>query len=135
MAELDTIVLTNPTEEDFTQHYNGEPYLLEANSTKAFAKFVGYHIAKHLSSRMIQNELNKKLAKDKALNQNQKASVLSQAMVYDNPQRRITLYQILKDKLVVQEVIKAYPFKGFIGEMSEYEKFVAEQEPKSVEAK
>jgi len=127
MAELDTIILTNPTASDFTWQYNGEAYTVPANSTKPFAKFVGYHLAKHLSSKMIQEELDKKLAKDKTKNPNQKASIVSQAMIYDNPQRRITLYQILNDKEIVQEVIKAYPFKGFVGEMSEYEDYVRGQ--------
>ena len=54
MAELDTIVLTNPTSKDFTHNFNGEPYTINAGETKAFAKFVGYHLAKHLSTKMIE---------------------------------------------------------------------------------
>ena len=128
MAELDTQILTNPTAEDFTWNFNGEPYTLPKDSSKAFAKFVAYHLAKHLSSKMIEGDLNQELAKDKTKNLNQKALIISQAMIYDNPRRRIALYKILGDKTSVQEVIKAYPFKGFVGEMSEYENFVAKEE-------
>jgi len=32
-------------------------------------------------------------------------------------------------------VIKAYPFKGFVGEMSEYENYVAKEEVPAAETK
>lgn len=119
MAELDTIRLKNPTNKDFTWKYNGEPYTIKANEEKAFAKFVGFHLAKHLSSQMMNDEVPAEDKKDP-----NKSLELAHRMVYDNPRRRIALYKILQDTGLVQEVIKAYPFKGFVGEMSEYEEFV-----------
>lgn len=119
MAELDVVELINPTNEDFTWKYNGEPYTIGAGQKKSFAKFVGYHLAKHLSSKLMNDEVSDadKLDPEKSLE-------LAHRHVYDNPRRRIALYKILGNIETVQEVIKAYPFKGFVGEMKEYEDFV-----------
>lgn len=130
MAELDTIVIHNPTDEDFTQGYNGEPYTILAGESKAFAKHVANHIAKHLSNKMIDAGFTKKQRKEKPV-------LISQSMVYDGPGRRIALFKILQDEDLVKHAIGAYPYKGFIGNMSDYEKFVedwkAEQAPKKAE--
>lgn len=126
MAELDAVEIVNPTNEDFSCRYNGELYTLKAKERKAFAKYVAFHIAKHLSTKMLEGLFTEKERADRA-----KMFEISQLHVYDNPKRRIALYQMLGDTMLVQEVIKAYPFKGFIGEMSEYEQFVKkEQAPK-----
>ena len=61
---------------------------------------------------------------DAEKNDQRKSLELAHRHVYDNPRRRINLYKILQDVSLVQEVIKAYPFKGFVGEMKEYEDFV-----------
>ena len=126
MNELDVISLTNPTSEDFTVAYNGQPFTIKANETASFSKFVGFHIAKHLSTKMIEDDIPEKMKKAQPV-------LVAQRTVYDSHFRRIALYKILGNKDVVVQVIAAYPFKGFIGEMKEYEKFVEEQEkPKEV---
>lgn len=129
MAELDTIVVHNPTSEDFTHNFNGEPYTVKAGETRWFAQFVGYHLAKHLSSKMINDSFTPKQRTDKAM-QNK----ISQALIYDTPERRIALYKILGDVGVVLEAIKRYPFKGFIGEMKVYQDFVEKEEAKKLKA-
>lgn len=131
MAELDTLYLVNPTSEDFTHNYNGEPYTVKAGETKAFAKYVAYHLAKHLSSKMVQQEALKKATKDelKELKVQNSAfnAKLAQLAVFDTHERRIALYKILGDTQKVLDVIRSYPFKGFIGDMGLYEQFVAEE--------
>ena len=119
MAELDTIQLINPTSEDFSVNYNGEPYTLAAGETRAFTKHVGYHIAKHLAHKMVDASLSDKDKKDP-----KKVLEITRLSVYDNPQLRIALYKILKDVDNVGQVILAFPYKGFIGNMSDFEKFV-----------
>ena len=126
MSELDAITIHNPTSEDFTHNYNGEPYTVEANSTKAFAQFVGYHLAKHLASQMVMDSFSEKEKKDQ-----KKAIVISQNLSYDNPRLRIALYKIFQNKDSVQNTIMAYPYKGFIGDMKEYEDFVNKEEEKN----
>src|SRR3990167_1275809 len=121
MNELDVITLTNPTSEDFTVAFNGQPFTIKAHETTSFSKYVGFHIAKHLSTKMIEDEVPEKVKKMQPV-------IVAQRTVYDSHFRRIALYKILGDKDVVVQVIAAYPFKGFIGEMKEYEKFVEEQE-------
>ena len=121
MNELDVIKLTNPTSEDFTVAFNGQPFTIKAGTTESFSKFVGFHIAKHLSTKMIEDEIPEKVRKNQPV-------LVAQRTVYDSHYRRIALYKILGNKDVVVQVIAAYPFKGFIGEMKEYEKFVEEQE-------
>ena len=116
MAEFETITLTNPTSERFTQNYNGEPYTLEANETRAFSKHVGFHVAKHLSNRIIDEDFRKEHKKKFEGNPNADPAVRAlhgehaQLMVFDNPLRRIALYKILGNEQTVVEVIAAYPF-------------------------
>lgn len=121
MAEFDTVVLYNPTDEDYTHGFNGEPYTIEANTTKSFAQFVGFHLAKHLATKMVEDSISKKDKKEKPI-------MVAQKLIYDNPDLRIALYKILKNKELVQKVIAAYPYKGFVGEMSIYEDFVNKEE-------
>lgn len=130
MAELESVQIHNPTSQDFTWNYNGEPYTVKAGETKSFARPVSFHLAKHLSSKMIDEEFRAKHAGADFRKDQQIAGELAQLAVFDNPFRRIALYKIFKDVQPVLEVIKAYPFKGFIGEMSEYENFVKRAESK-----
>lgn len=134
LRENDSVVITNPTSEDFTWSFNGEPYTIRAGESKGFGKFTAFHLAKHLSSKMIDVDFQVKIAKikDKDLKR-QAMGELSQSMVFDGPKRRIALYKILKDTHVVEQVIKSYPFKGWIGEMDEYKKFVESQEVSTAE--
>ena len=121
MSELDTITLFNPTSKDFTHNYNGEPYTIGSRDQKSFSKFVGFHLAKHLAVQMTVDEMSAKEKKDKPL-------MVGQRVSYDNHWLRINLYKILRDKNIVQDVIAAYPFKGFIGNMEEYETYVKKEE-------
>src|SRR3990167_602183 len=123
MSELDAVKIKNPTNEDFTWRYNGEPYMVKANEEKSFAKYVAFHLAKHLSSKMINDAITPDERKDPA-----RSLEFAHRQVYDNQHRRIALYKILGDKSLVEEVIKAYPFKGFVGEMKEYQDFVTSME-------
>jgi len=117
MAELDTIVLTNPTSEDFSQNFNGETYTIEANSSKSFAQFVGFHLAKHFAQKIVKDDITAKMRKEHP-------TLLPQRLVHDNPYFRIALYRILNDVKLVQTLIASYPFKGFVGDMKLYEEFV-----------
>lgn len=132
MAELDTIVLYNPTSKDFTHNFNGEPYTIEAKSTKAFSQWSGVHLAKHLATRIITEQINKKYSGKKIeIEEARKKGVeLSQGINYDNPKLRIALYTILNDIKAVELVVTRYPYKGFVGDMKTYERFVKEREAK-----
>lgn len=131
MAELDTIKFINPTSEDFTHNYNGEPYSIKAGEEKHLSKFVAFHLAKHLSSQMIVNEAKAGVTKkeiaelyEKGKTHSALALRISQLQVYDTPERRIALYKIFGNESLVQAVINAYPFKGLVGDMKIYESFV-----------
>ena len=134
MAELDTVSLTNPTKEDFTFNFNGEAYTVKTGETKSFGKFAGYHLAKHLSTHMIvEDAMSKATKKDMDDPRAIVHSKVAQLNVYDTPERRIALYTILKNTNEVIEVVRSYPFKGFVGDMKMYEDFVAKMEKKSPE--
>ncbi len=117
MAEFDAVQLNNPTSEDFSHNFNGESYTIEANSSRSFAKFVGFHLAKHLAQQMLKDEITPKIRKEQP-------TLLSQRLTYDNPYLRIALYKIFNDVVLVEKLISVYPFKGFVGDMKIYEKFV-----------
>lgn len=128
MAELDTIAVVNPTKEEFVVRFNGEPYRIEAGETRTWPKFLAFHVAKHLSDKII----GKDIAKVKAQKTDSPfRPQVGQLQLYDNPTRRIALYDILNDKLLVEECIKSYPFKGFIGEMKDYDDYVAKVREKA----
>lgn len=129
-SEFETIILFNPTSEDFTQNYNGEPYVIKAKETKAFAQFIGFHIAKHLATKIVKASFSYKERCDP-----KKTTKVTQHLVYDNPRLRIALYQILQDVQLVQKVVMVYPYKGFIGEMDEYKKYVEGEEAKEKKEK
>lgn len=126
MDNLESVSITNPTAEDFAWRYNGTLYALKAKEAKAFARPVAYHLAKHLSTKMIVADAEGKMTKKDLENPNSALHVkASQLATYDTHERRIALFQILQDPNLVVDVIKRYPFKGFIGEMAEYEQYVA----------
>jgi hypothetical protein len=54
--------------------------------------------------------------------------------VYDNPTRRIALYDILQDKTLVERCVNAFPMKEFIGEIAEYDEYVSKKEAKEEKA-
>lgn len=131
MKEFESVLITNPTAEDFTWRWNGEPYTIKVGETKGFASPVSFHLAKHLSTKMIDKDFprKKKFAND--VERNQEANRFSQLVLFDNPRRRIALFKILNDVKLVMEVIKSYPFKGFLegdylGHMDDYKNFVKE---------
>lgn len=135
MAELDAVIITNPTDEDFTYNYNGEPYTIKAHETRPFAKYVAFHLAKHLSSKMISEHFEaeeEKASKKKDFRKEVFATKVAQQALYDNPLRRRTLYQILGNKELVEQTVAAYPFKGFVGEMREYQEFVEREEARKL---
>ena len=132
MAELDTLTLKNPTSEDFTHNYNGEPYTIKAGEEKSFAKHVAFHLAKHLSTKMVQDDVLKSATKIELKENETKMSSrlgakISQLNIYDTPERRIALYKIFGDKSMVEQTIRAYPFKGFVGDMAIYDSFVVRE--------
>ena len=128
MAEFDSILLFNPIDEDFVHNFNGEPYTLPAKGSKAFSKFVAFHLAKHLATKLVTSEI-------KEVDKKKNASITTQRIVYDNPYLRIALYKILKDVKIVQEVVQAYPYKGFVGEMEIYQTFVEKTEASTKQEK
>lgn len=127
-AEYETIQITNPTKEKFSARYNGELYTIAAGETRAYPRFVAFHIAKNLSNKMLEPEAMK-------LREEFKESVwVPQEGVlfnHDNASRRITLYDILLDKATVEEFFTYVPLKGFIGEMSVYDAYVSKKTSKS----
>src|SRR3990167_4779865 len=133
MAKLDLSVvsITNPTSDDFSWRYNGELYSIKAGEVGQFAKPVAYHLAKHLSTKMISNVALKGIAKKDLDNPNAAIHVkVSQLHTYDTHERRMALFQILGDGNKVLEVIQRYTFKGFIGDMTLYQSFVEKLEAK-----
>ena len=129
--DLSVVSITNPTSDDFSWRYNGELYTVKAEETAGYAKPVAYHLAKHLSTKMVSDEALKGVAKKDMDNPNAQIHVkVSQLHTYDTHERRIALYEILKDSQKVLEVIQRYPFKGFIGDMALYQSFVEKLEAK-----
>lgn len=131
MAELDTLYVTNPTSDDFTVNFNGEPYTVGAGEKKSYPEFLGFHIAKHLSDKILREEIAKIRKKQ---TENPFRPQVGQLMVYDNPKRRIALYDILGDKTLVERCINAFPMKDFIGEIEEYDEYVEKQTEKAAKA-
>ena len=131
--DLSVVSITNPTSDDFTWKYNGEPYTVKAGETAGYAKPVAYHLAKHLSTKMVSDEALKGVAKKDMDNPNAQIHVkVSQLHTYDTHERRIALYKILGNVDMVIQVISKYPFKGFIGDMDIYQKYVEKSQPEVV---
>lgn len=133
--DLTIVEITNPTSEDFEWRYNGELYRIGAGEKKGFAKPVAYHLAKHLSSKMVSTDAVKGISKKDTDNPNAAIHVrVAQLNTYDTHERRIALFQILNETEKVLEVIQRYPFKGFIGDMSLYQAFVEKQQKTEAKA-
>lgn len=126
MAELDVCFVSNPTGENFVVRFNGELYTVPPEG-KHFPQFLSFHIAKHLSDSLLSTELIKLKQATKKMD-NPYNPAVAQLQVYDNPKRRIALYDILGTKELVQACINSYPFKDFIGDMKEYDEYVAKKE-------
>ena len=128
MAEFETTKVKNPLGEEFACRFNGEIYKIAADSEASFPTFLAFHIAKHLSDKILSKLVEKE---KKAKSDNPFNPKVGQIVIYDNPDRRISLYDILGTKELVEICINAFPFKGFIGEMSEYDNYVEKQEKKA----
>ena len=129
--ELESVEISNPTSEDFTWRYNGSPYTLKAGERKSFAKPVAYHLAKHLSTKMIEKDAADSMTKKDVENPNAAIHVkIAQLNTYDTHERRIALYKIFGDETRTTDLITRYPFKGFIGDMEVYRSFVEKQQKK-----
>jgi hypothetical protein len=129
MAErYDSIPVFNPLTEDFMVRFNGEPYSIREGETKNWPSFLAYHIAKHLSDKMLQPELLRIKEEGANVMYNPKNA---QLMVYDNVSRRKALYDILQSKDEVERCLGAFNFKGFIGDMNEYDSYVESKRPKA----
>ena len=132
MNELNVIEITNPTSKDFSWAYNGEKFTVKAGEKKGFAGSVSLHLAKHLSTKIVCDEALSKATKTDLKNPNAAIHTkVSQLSTYDTHERRIALYKILGDIDTVIKVIEHYPFKGFIGDMDEYQKFVEKSQGKT----
>ena len=133
--DLSVVEITNPTSEDFSWRWNGELYTIKAGEKGGFAKPVAYHLAKHLSTKMVSDDISQKISKKDLENPNAAIHYkVAQVNTYDTHERRIALYKILGDGQKVLDVISRYPFKGFIGNMSEYEAFVEKASKKEAKA-
>lgn len=130
MAEFDTVNIFNPLKEEFTARWNGEPYTLKAGERRTFPTFLAIHIAKHLSDKCLAPQVE---AIKKEQTDNPYRPAVAQLMVYDNPKRRIALYTILGSKELVEQAVNASGYKGFVGNMSEYDDFVASTTTKKVQ--
>jgi len=131
MAELDTLGLTNPTKEDFEIRFNGELYRVGAGEVKSFPEFLAFHVAKHLSDKMLSVEIEKIR---KAHSDNPYRPQVGQLMIYDNAKRRIALFDIFGNKEKVEACIASYPFKSFIGEMKDYDEHVTKAMEKDMKS-
>lgn len=129
MAELDQIRITNPTDEDITTYYNGEPYSLKAREERTEPQHLARHMAKQISDREVQNEVNEMWQKSLKTKTPLSDTLRAQYALNDNMIRRRWLYRCLRHKDQVLEVLKRYPqFKGFIGEENEFDMFVMQYE-------
>lgn len=130
METLEILEITNPTSQDFTWRYNGEPYTIHSKETKGFAKPVAFHLAKHLSTHMIVEETSAKVTKKETENPHAAVHVkIAQLSTYDTHERRIALYKIFANEDLVVQTLQRYPFKGFIGDMELYKAFVTKPAP------
>lgn len=122
-SPLETITLYNPTNENFTHGFNGDPYTIPAKQKIQFPQALAKHLAKHLATNIVMSRITKKQAKEQP-------TLVAQKTVYDNTDLRIALYDIIGDIKIVEETVASYPYKGFIGDMQVYKDYVAKQESK-----
>lgn len=133
MAELDTLLTVNPTEQDFEVRFNGERYVLKAGEVTQKPQHLARHIAKHLSDKMLQEKVTEMKKVYEKKKEKMPDVLQTQIVMLDNPERRIALYKILRSKEEVERTVKSYPqFKAmdgkdnFIGEIKIYDDFVSE---------
>lgn len=133
-SEYEAVSVTNPTSKEFTQNFNGEPYTVGALETKNFARNAAYHFAYKLSQKILEDEFPFSKKKQTEQERNVEATRFSQLTLYDNPKRRMALFRIVKDVLVVQDVIAKtlLSHRGWLegkhmGTMDEYKKFVEKE--------
>lgn len=132
LQEFDSVSIYNPTSEDFTYKYDGKPYSVRAGEIKTFSKFVTFHLAKHLSTKIVVDAEMKKMTMKEKKNRDDPAHMrVAQLANYDTTERRISLFDILGNENLVTQVCAIYPFKGFIGEMSTYQSYVEKSKAKS----
>lgn len=134
LKEHDSVFIKNPTSEDFSWKFNGELYTVKAGEEKAFSKFVAFHLAKHLSTKIIVDDITDGMKKKEL--EDPKSPIhgkISQLNIYDTPERRIALHKILNNVELVVAVIATYPFKGFVGDMEVYKKYLEGLEKKNME--
>lgn len=53
MSEHDVLELTNPTDQDFTHAFGGQPLTIKAYETKSWQRNIVEHMAKHLVNRIL----------------------------------------------------------------------------------
>lgn len=127
IKEHDSCFVRNPTSEDFSWKFGGETYGIRAGEIKPYGRNVARHLAKHLSTKMIVEKLERTMTKKEREDKNAPIHVrISQLSIYDTHERRIALYEILGNESLVEAVVTHYPFKGFIGDMALYRKFLDE---------
>lgn len=127
LQEFDSVFLHNPTSEDFTYKFDGKPYTIKAGEIRGFSKFVSFHLAKHLSTKIVVDEAMSKMTKKQKEDRNDPAhGRIAQLANYDTHERRIALFNILGNEELVTQVCAIYPFKGFVGEMGTYQSYVEE---------
>lgn len=143
MATLDTIKVCNPTDRDFEVYFDKERYKLRAGEEVVHTQYLARHMAKHLSDRELAIQWAKEEVKYRRKKELAPSARKTQLLMYDNPERRIWLYKILKNKVQVEETLAAYPQFGVrssatgkrefecIGDISIYDSFVDALETKS----
>ncbi len=136
-SEFDTLEVYNPMDVEFVCRFNGELYKLGAKSSKTYPQFLAFHIAKHLSDKLLEPEL---LALKRKNDESKRPTAYNprnaQLIIYDNVSRRKTLYNVFRDKELALLCIKQFPFKDFIGNVAEWEEYVLKAEtPKEVKVK
>ncbi len=122
--EYDTVEVFNPLKEEFVVRFNGQPYKLASKEKKPYPFFLAFHIAKHLSDLLLQPELQK-IKKERGNGEFNPKN--AQLMVYDNPKRRMALYEILGKEELVQGCIEAFPFKAFLGVMKDWTDYLEDK--------
>lgn len=123
MAELDSITVFNPTKEEFTATFNGEAYTIPAGAERAYPEFLAFHLAKHLSAKMLNDNEVAKEKKTAKKGENPFNPRVGQYLIYDNPERRIYLFDILQSKTLVERALNAMNLKGFIGDIQKYDDY------------
>lgn len=147
-SEFDLIDVVNPTPKDFMVRFNGEPYEIRAGEKRQFPQFIGRHVAKHLSDKMVAESFNKDQEKAKKKKEPLPDIEKVTRTMYDTIERRKFLFDILGDSEEVLNVLKSYPqFKTTekrdgdklvvtfnpIGEIEEWEDYITKSAPQEEE--